>query len=183
MRFAATCRICREGQPQLGSDHRDERDDEHRRKYEIEIGHPGIPIELCENYRFLAVAGPAWGLRRVLREARARSSRPRMYAFHALRHTANPATTQASFMTDILDPSGQASPAVLARTDMNLVWLDMEMTGLDPDNDRIIEIAVVVTNSTLDTLVEASVLAISCRTRKRSAEWTNGTATRTAAPG
>ena len=43
---------------------------------------------------------------------------------------------------------------------MNLVWLDMEMTGLEPDNDRIIEIAVVVTNSTLDKLVEGPVLAI-----------------------
>ena len=29
----------------------------------------------------------------------------------------------------------------------NLVWLDMEMTGLDPDSDRIIEMAMVVTNS------------------------------------
>jgi len=50
--------------------------------------------------------------------------------------------------------------APLERTDMNLVWLDMEMTGLDPDNDRIIEIAVVVTNSTLDKMVEGPVLAI-----------------------
>ena len=33
---------------------------------------------------------------------------------------------------------------------MNLVWVDMEMTGLDPDTDRIIEIAVVVTESDLD---------------------------------
>jgi oligoribonuclease len=30
---------------------------------------------------------------------------------------------------------------------MNLVWLDMEMTGLDPDTDRIIEVAVVVTDA------------------------------------
>lgn len=63
-------------------------------------------------------------------------------------------------MTDILDPSEQANSAVLVRSDMNLVWLDMEMTGLEPDNDRIIEIAVVVTNSTLDKLVEGPVLAI-----------------------
>ena len=42
----------------------------------------------------------------------------------------------------------------------NLVWLDMEMTGLDPDRDRIIEIAIVVTDSQLATVAEAPVLAI-----------------------
>lgn len=36
-----------------------------------------------------------------------------------------------------------------------LVWLDMEMTGLDPDNDRIIELAMVVTNSNLEVIAEA----------------------------
>lgn len=36
-----------------------------------------------------------------------------------------------------------------------LVWLDMEMTGLDPDKDRIIELAMVVTNSNLDVIAEA----------------------------
>ena len=53
-------------------------------------------------------------------------------------------------MTDTLESTGAPS---LVRSDMNLVWLDMEMTGLEPDTDRIIEIAVVVTNSTLDRLV------------------------------
>jgi oligoribonuclease len=38
-------------------------------------------------------------------------------------------------MTDTSAPAG--APA-LVRTDMNLVWLDMEMTGLNPDEDRII---------------------------------------------
>jgi len=42
----------------------------------------------------------------------------------------------------------------------HLAWLDMEMTGLDPDRDRIIEIAVVVTDSQLATVAEAPVLAI-----------------------
>ena len=34
---------------------------------------------------------------------------------------------------------------LLKKSDQNLVWLDCEMTGLDPDKERIIEIAVVVT--------------------------------------
>lgn len=42
----------------------------------------------------------------------------------------------------------------------NLIWIDLEMTGLDPDNDRIIEIATVVTDANLNTLAEGPVLAI-----------------------
>ena len=42
----------------------------------------------------------------------------------------------------------------------NLAWLDMEMTGLDPDRDRIIEIAIVVTDSQLDTVAESPVLVV-----------------------
>ncbi|MGL1447027.1 exonuclease domain-containing protein, partial [Vibrio parahaemolyticus] len=42
---------------------------------------------------------------------------------------------------------------------MNLVWVDMEMTGLDPDKDRIIEVAVVVTDAELNVLGEGPVLA------------------------
>jgi oligoribonuclease len=60
-------------------------------------------------------------------------------------------------MTDI--PASASQPQ-LVRNELNLVWLDMEMTGLDPDNDRIIEIAVVVTNSTLEIVVEGPVFAI-----------------------
>ncbi|HJV85478.1 MAG TPA: oligoribonuclease [Noviherbaspirillum sp.] len=44
--------------------------------------------------------------------------------------------------------------------EFNLVWVDMEMTGLDPDNDRIIEVAVVVTDSELNVLAEGPVFAI-----------------------
>ncbi|TCS38683.1 oligoribonuclease [Paucimonas lemoignei] len=52
-------------------------------------------------------------------------------------------------------------PANPARpNEFNLVWVDMEMTGLDPDNDRIIEVAVVVTDPNLNVLAEGPVFAI-----------------------
>jgi oligoribonuclease len=41
-----------------------------------------------------------------------------------------------------------------------LVWLDMEMTGLYPDSDRIIELAVVITNSQLETVAESAVWVV-----------------------
>ena len=53
-----------------------------------------------------------------------------------------------------------ASPVVLAKSDLNLVWLDCEMTGLEPDTDRLIEIAVVVTGPNLEPRVEGPVFAI-----------------------
>ena len=42
----------------------------------------------------------------------------------------------------------------------NLVWLDMEMTGLAPDSDRVIELAMVVTDAQLNILAEAPVQVI-----------------------
>ena len=42
----------------------------------------------------------------------------------------------------------------------NLVWLDLEMTGLEPDRDRVIEIATIVTNAQLEGLAEGPVIAI-----------------------
>ncbi|MGE5384286.1 MAG: oligoribonuclease [Betaproteobacteria bacterium] len=43
----------------------------------------------------------------------------------------------------------------MARDANNLVWLDMEMTGLNPDSDRIIELAMVVTNGSLELVAES----------------------------
>jgi oligoribonuclease len=48
----------------------------------------------------------------------------------------------------------------LAPSDNNLIWIDLEMTGLYPDTDRIIEIAVVVTDANLEKRVEGPVFAI-----------------------
>ena len=48
----------------------------------------------------------------------------------------------------------------LAKSDQNLVWIDCEMTGLDPETDRLIEIAVVITGPGLTPRVEGPVLAI-----------------------
>lgn len=44
--------------------------------------------------------------------------------------------------------------------DNNLIWLDLEMTGLDPDQDLILEIATIVTNNSLEILAEGPVFAI-----------------------
>lgn len=42
----------------------------------------------------------------------------------------------------------------------NLIWIDLEMTGLDPEKERIIEIATIVTDKNLNVLAEGPVLAI-----------------------
>ena len=52
------------------------------------------------------------------------------------------------------------SDAALTLDEQNLVWIDLEMTGLAPQTDRIIEIAVVVTDAKLGRRIEGPVLAI-----------------------
>ena len=48
----------------------------------------------------------------------------------------------------------------MAVSDQNLIWVDMEMTGLIPEVHRVIEIATIVTDSNLSVLAEGPVLAI-----------------------
>lgn len=48
----------------------------------------------------------------------------------------------------------------MAQDQNHLIWLDLEMTGLEPDTDRIIEIAMVITDERLNTVAEAPVIAV-----------------------
>jgi oligoribonuclease len=48
----------------------------------------------------------------------------------------------------------------MAQDAENLIWIDLEMTGLDPDNDLIIEIATVITDKNLNILAEGPVIAV-----------------------
>lgn len=57
-------------------------------------------------------------------------------------------------------PTHDVAPQIVRPNEFNLVWIDMEMTGLDPDNDRIIEVAAVVTDPELNILAQGPVFAI-----------------------
>jgi oligoribonuclease len=57
-------------------------------------------------------------------------------------------------------PNTPSAGPVLAKSDQNLIWLDCEMTGLDPELERIIEIAVIVTGPKLESRIEGPVLVI-----------------------
>ena len=63
----------------------------------------------------------------------------------------------------------------------NLIWIDLEMTGLNPDTDVIIEMATIVTDSNLNTLAEGPVIAIH-HSDAVLATWTSGTPAPTATP-
>lgn len=69
--------------------------------------------------------------------------------------------TQTALTGDLPNDGASGAPAARVRpSEFNLVWIDMEMTGLEPDSDRIIEVAVVVTDSHLNILAEGPVFAI-----------------------
>lgn len=48
----------------------------------------------------------------------------------------------------------------MAQDQNHLIWLDLEMTGLEPERDRIIEMALVITDDKLNTVAEAPVIAV-----------------------
>jgi oligoribonuclease len=74
----------------------------------------------------------------------------------------NRGMSQNSSLPDPAADSGNSPETVphLVKSTQNLIWLDCEMTGLDPETDRLIEIAVVITGPDLLPRVEGPVLAI-----------------------
>ena len=93
----------------------------------------------------------AWGQSLSKRGGRAATSAK----IHAMNMQSSPAATGA----DTAKTASEAAPT-LARSDQNLVWIDCEMTGLDPEVERLIEIAVVVTGPHLEPRIEGPVLVI-----------------------
>ncbi|CAB1367891.1 oligoribonuclease [Denitratisoma oestradiolicum] len=65
----------------------------------------------------------------------------------------------------------------MAQDQNGLVWLDMEMTGLNPEGDRILELAMVITNSNLETIAESAVWVVhqTEETLKAMDEWNQKT--------
>ena len=51
-------------------------------------------------------------------------------------------------------------PYIMQLDKQNLIWIDLEMTGLDPEKERIIEIATIVTDKDLNILAEGPVIAV-----------------------
>jgi oligoribonuclease len=59
-----------------------------------------------------------------------------------------------------MSETASSTAPTLEKSDQNLIWLDCEMTGLDPEVDRLIEIAVIVTGPQLEPRIEGPVFAI-----------------------
>jgi oligoribonuclease len=67
-----------------------------------------------------------------------------------------------------------------SKNDSHLIWIDLEMTGLDPDTDSIIEIATLITDKELNVLAEGPELAIQTPLERLNAmdEWNRNTHTK-----
>ncbi|GAA4327990.1 oligoribonuclease [Variovorax defluvii] len=63
-------------------------------------------------------------------------------------------------MPDPIATTAAPTATILKKSDQNLVWLDCEMSGLDPEKERLLEIAVVVTGPELTPRIEGPVLVI-----------------------
>jgi oligoribonuclease len=105
-------------------------------------------------------------------EANTEMAKAKRNASVGLRESKQPATFLIeAAMTEVQTAS------TLTASDQNLIWIDLEMTGLYPDTDCIIEIAVVVTDPNLGNRVEGPVLAIhqSDATLDAMDAWNKGT--------
>lgn len=65
-----------------------------------------------------------------------------------------------SIICDNANESGLILFQIMAQNQNHLAWIDLEMTGLNPDSDRIIEMAMVITDSELNTVAESPVLVV-----------------------
>ena len=63
-------------------------------------------------------------------------------------------------MTSNPAPLAPAATPTLAKSDQNLVWIDCEMSGLDPEKERLLEIAVVITGPQLTPRIEGPVIVV-----------------------
>ena len=65
-------------------------------------------------------------------------------------------------MNDCITTDSQTATEAppLAKSEQNLIWLDCEMSGLDPERERLLEIAIVITGPDLTPRVESPVLVI-----------------------
>jgi oligoribonuclease len=77
--------------------------------------------------------------------------------------------------SNTLPPAPETSE--LPKSDQNLVWIDCEMTGLDPEKERLLEIAVIVTGPHLTPRIEGPVLVIhqSDELLNQMDKWNKGT--------
>jgi oligoribonuclease len=71
----------------------------------------------------------------------------------------------------------EVAAPTLEKSDLNLVWLDCEMTGLDPEDNKLIEVAVVITGPHLEPRIEGPVMVIhqSERELKKMDKWNQNT--------
>ncbi len=74
--------------------------------------------------------------------------------------TAHPHTPDIHQAHTHLPRAASTDAPLLKKSDQNLVWLDCEMTGLDPERERIIEIAIVITSPDLAVRVDGPVFVI-----------------------
>jgi len=70
------------------------------------------------------------------------------------------ATLGASPSDALVNESNHLVPIELAKSEMNLVWIDCEMSGLDPEKEKLLEIAVIITGPDLTPRIEGPVLVI-----------------------